>query len=79
MMNFDEIYEYLYNGYACVLDHGTLVYMGEDDDTFYLDLDDRRLVFSEENNPRPLELQENGFFLIADDGERYLIQRLKLG
>lgn len=79
-MNFDQVYEYLFDGYAVVVNRSQLVYMGENDDTFFLNYgDDDLLEFSEERNPGPFELQENGFFLVSNEGEKFLIQRLKLG
>lgn len=81
-MNFDDAFTYLFNGVAVVLDDDTLLYIGEDDDSFYLDIDDgaRRLVFNADNNQGTITTYgKNGFILYDDKGKKHSICRLVLG
>lgn len=79
-MSFEAAYSFLFDGFAVVLDSDEIVYMGEDDGSFYLDIHggDDRLYFTPENNQGEVKQVENGFVLNADDGRKYRIQRLKL-
>lgn len=81
-MTFDEVYTYLFDGYAVVIDDDEIIYMGEEgDESFYIDSNQganfRR--FTAEDNQGDIVKGQRGFDLKAEDGKCYRIQRLTLG
>lgn len=80
-MEFANVMSYLFDGMAAIFNDDFLVFLGEDDEFFYIDIEEsgNRYVFTKENNPGVISTYGNsGFFLKDEKGNTHSIARLML-